>query len=130
MASSVSHRMDSYVQLVTLLVIFLFVLFITWGVTRWIARYQSGITKNTNFEILDTYRIANNKFLQLVRVGRKYLVVAVCKDTVTMITELSEEDIVSDSTDAPQSLEFGKILERFTNHKNQKNLQKEDGRDE
>lgn len=127
MVQSVSQRTDSYVQFVTVFVIFLFVLFITWFVTRWIAGYQSGSLKNKNFELIDTFRLSNSKLLQIVRVGKKYLVVAVCKDTVTMLSELSEEDIVmSDGNDA-QISGFKDIFEKM---KQNKILEKEDGRDE
>lgn len=118
-------RADSYAQLMTVLVIFLFVLALTWFVTRWIAGYQKGKSTNTNMELVESFRLSNNKYLQIVRVGNKYLALAVCKDTVTMLAELPEEDLkLSEGTSVTG---FKDILNRVQ----KKNfLEKEDGRDE
>ena len=39
------------------------------------------------------YRVTGNKFMQLIRVGKRYFVVAVGKDEISLISEVSEEDI-------------------------------------
>ncbi len=118
-------RVDSYAQLMTVLVIFLFVLALTWFVTRWIAGYQKGKSTNTNMELLESFRLSNNKYIQIVRIGNKYLALAVCKDTVTMLTEIPEEELkLSEGTSMAG---FKDILNRVQ----KKNfLEKEDGRDE
>ena len=118
-------RVDSYAQLMTVLVIFLFVLALTWFVTRWIAGYQKGKSTNTNMELLESFRLSNNKYIQIVRIGNKYLALAVCKDTVTMLTEIPEEELkLSEGTSMTG---FKDILNRVQ----KKNfLEKEDGRDE
>ena len=41
--------------------------------------------------VLETIRIANGKFLQLVKAGEQYFVIAVGKDEVTKIAELTED---------------------------------------
>ena len=123
----VSGRTDSYVQFLTVLIIFVFVLMITYWVTKWTAGYQKSQTANANMEILETIRLSNNKFVQIIRVGRKYLAVAICKDTVTMLTEIPEQDIVFSDKSASGTLGFKDVLEKIQ----KKNfLEKEDGRDE
>ena len=127
MILSVSGRTDSYVQFITVLIIFLFVLFVTYWVTRWTAGYQRSQTTNANMEILETIRLSNNKYVQIIRVGRKYLALAICKDTVTMLTEIPEQDLVFSDGGTTKTLGFKDILEKIQN----KNfLEKEDGRDE
>lgn len=127
MLLTVSGRTDSFVQFLTVLVIFVFVLLITYWVTKWTAGYQKGQNSNANMEILDTVRLSNNKFVQIIRVGRKYLVVAVCKDTVTMLTEIPEQDLVFSGGNSSKTTGFREILEKMQ----KKNfLEKEDGRDE
>ena len=123
----VSGRTDSFVQFITVLLIFVFVLLVTYWVTKWTAGYQRSQTANANMEILETIRLSNNKYVQIVRVGRKYLAVAICKDTVTMLTEIPEQDLVFPDGNAAKTLGFKDILEKIQN----KNfLEKEDGRDE
>lgn len=127
MILSVSGRTDSFVQFLTVLVIFAFVLMITYWVTKWTAGYQKGQTTNANMEILETIRLSNNKFIQIIRIGRKYLAVAICKDTVTMLTEIPEQDIIFSDKNTSGTLGFKDILEKIQ----KKNfLEKEDGRDE
>ena len=49
--------------------------------------------KMGNFEVVETYAIAQNKYLQLMRMGNKYIVISVSKDSVQYITELEEEEV-------------------------------------
>lgn len=84
---------SSYVQFVTVLVVFVLVLGITVWVTKWMANYQKQLNINGNVEIVETTRIAGNKYIQLVRVGRTYMAIAVCKDSVTMLCEVPEEQL-------------------------------------
>ena len=127
MILAVSGRTDSYIQFITVLILFLFVLLVTYLVTRWTAGYQKSRTANANMEILETIRLSGNKYVQIVRVGRKYLAVAICKDTVTMLTEIPEQDLVFPDDDTSKTVRFKDILDRIQN----KNfLEKEDGRDE
>ena len=46
-----------------------------------------------NLKVLETIRIANGKFLQLVKAGEQYFVIAVGKDEVTKIAELTEDQL-------------------------------------
>ena len=90
----ISSGWESFFQLISVLLIFLFVLVITYVVTRWIAQYQQGIVANKNIQVIETFRINNNKFIQIIQVGKKYLVISVCKDVINILTELTEEDLV------------------------------------
>ncbi len=83
----------SYAQFITVLVIFVLVLGVTAWVTRWMANYQKLQNVNCNIEVIETARITSNKYIQLVRVGETYMAIAVCKDTVTMLGEVSAEQL-------------------------------------
>lgn len=90
----VFSKWDSFFQLIGVLLIFLFVLAITYVTTRWIGQYQQGMMQNKNIQVIETFRVSNNKFIQIIQVGKKYLVISVCKDVVNILTELTEEDLV------------------------------------
>lgn len=126
MILAVSGKTDSYAQFITVFIIFAFVLFITWAVTKWIAGYQKGKSTNANMELIETFRLINGKYIQIIRVGKKYLAVAVCKDTVTMLTEISEDELYLPEGGTAVS-GFKEILDRV---KKRNTLEKEDGRDE
>ncbi|WP_026526600.1 flagellar biosynthetic protein FliO [Butyrivibrio sp. VCD2006] len=108
---------SSVAQLVTVLIIFILVLAATYYVTKWIAKYQKQSIFTSNMEVMETCRISTNKYLQIVRVVNKYLVISVCKDTVTLLSELSEDEYeppaIKGNDPMDFSKEFEKVLERF-----------------
>ncbi|WP_029321702.1 flagellar biosynthetic protein FliO [Butyrivibrio sp. AE3004] len=110
-------NVSSVAQLFTVLILFFLVLAATYYVTKWIARYQKQSAFTANMEIMETCRLSTNKYMQIVRVVNKYLVIAVCKDTVTVLTELSEDEyeppVLNNSGPVEFSKEFEKVLERF-----------------
>lgn len=117
--------MSSFIQLVGVLLIFLFVLFITYIVTRWLAGYQKGQMTGHNIEVVETARIANNKFIQIVKTGDVYLVIAVGKDEVSLLTQLTEEQLETLSANHSESVLksesfqeiLSKVKERFPKKK-------------
>lgn len=112
-----SGQIDSFVQFVTVLLLFLIVLFITYGVTRWISGIQKTQMVGRNMEIVDTMRISSSKYLQIVRAGDKYLVIAVCKDTVTMLAEIPQDSLALNDNGQTGGYQMGfrEILEKIKN---------------
>ncbi|MBR5317927.1 MAG: flagellar biosynthetic protein FliO [Lachnospiraceae bacterium] len=113
MLLSMTTGLESVVQLITVLFIFVFVLAITWISTRYIAGVQKDKYKTGNMELIETLRISNNKYMQIVRVGNKYYCMAVCKDTVTMLGEVRKEDMVFSENNVNVNMDFHKILEKL-----------------
>ena len=98
--ASGSGSVQSALQLVGVLLIFLFVLVITWFVTRFIAGYQKVQTRGRNLKIIETLRLTNNKYVQIIEAGEKYLVIAVGKDEVRLLATLTAEELLAEE-DAP-----------------------------
>lgn len=112
MLLTISNDMNSFLQFCTVLFIFVLVLGITWVATKWIAHVQNGQTAHsTNIEVIETYRLTANKYIQIVRTGEKYFAVAICKDTVTMLTEIPAEQIHLPDKSAGTMPDFKKIFE-------------------
>jgi len=105
----------SYAQFITVLLIFVFVLGITALTTRWIANYQKQQSVNENVQVIESTRIANNKYIQIIRVGGKYMVIAVCKDTVTMLGEIPEEQLKEEKP--VQNFSFKEFLDKASRFK-------------
>ena len=84
---------ESVLKLIGLLILCAVVIAASYFTTRFVGRKQSGLTPDSNFKPLDVYRISQNKYLQIVQIGTRYFVLAVCKDTVTCIAELKEDEI-------------------------------------
>ena len=99
-----------YAQFITVLLIFVVVLGITAVTTKWIANYQRQQSINENVQVIETTRIANNKYIQIIRVGGKYMVIAVCKDTITMLGEIPEEQLKEERP--VQNFSFKEFLDK------------------
>ena len=66
---------------------------LSYYVTKFTAGLQNGKLSSAGVEILMTFKIAPNKYIQVVKIGGKYFSYAVCKDTVTLLGELTKDDI-------------------------------------
>lgn len=105
--------LDSIVQLLTVIIIFIFVLAITYFTTKLTAGIQKGRMVSQNMEIVETFRISQNKYIQIVRVGETYFSIVVCKDTVTLLGEIPKEEIhLQESQPAGTTMSFKEILGR------------------
>lgn len=100
---------DSFLDLITVLLIFIFVIAITLFTTKYIANYQKVQNAGKNIEVLETYRISQTKYIQIVKIGKKCVAIAVSKDTVTLLTSLDEGD-VSFQRDEGETKSFKEIL--------------------
>lgn len=111
-------------QLITVAVLFILVLALTYFTTRFVGRYQKGQLSGNNIQVIDMLRLSQNKLVQIVRVGEKYFAVAVCKDTVTMLGEIDGDKLVIKEQGTASNMEFENLLKRFRK-KEQENRQED-----
>ena len=90
MILTVTSRIDSVVRFFVVLFIFLFVCVLTYFGTRFIATVQKGQMNCTNIDVVETFRIAPNKYVQIIRIADEYVAICVCKDTVTFLTKVDQ----------------------------------------
>ena len=84
---------ESVLKLIGLIILCVIIIAASYYTTRFVGKRQAGMTGDSNFKSLDIFRINQNKYLQLIAVGKRYFVIAVSKDNVQLIAELQEEDI-------------------------------------
>lgn len=114
MLLSISSGTDSFLQFLTILLLFVFVLGITWATTRWIAKIQKGQMLNgTNLEVVESMHISGNKYIQIVRAGKKYLVIAQGKDEVHFLAELNEDEIIVKDSAENSEISFSKVFDKI-----------------
>ena len=125
-----TSKIDSVAQLLTVILLFVVVLGATWLTTRYVAGVQKGKMKGSNFEVIDTFRLTQNKYVQILRIGKKYMAVAICKDTVTVLRELDESEIVFHDSDlSMKAVSFEDISNKakdFTDNKTKKSIEESD----
>lgn len=106
-----SSKTDGWAQLITILLIFVVVLAVTAYTTKYIAKIQKQTGMSGNLEVLETIRISSTKYIQLVRIGETYVAMAVCKDTVTKLCEVSREQLKETTPDENGGFSFKELLE-------------------
>lgn len=107
-----NNGINSFAQFLTVLIIFVGVLALTYFTTRWVASYQKGKMMSGNIQVIETFKITQNKFIQIVRIGEHYYAIAIGKDTITMLGELKEDEIhISDDTGVLPKMDFKQLLE-------------------
>jgi len=93
MLATAQNSIQSLFELLGLILIFVIVLVVCYYTTKFVAGRQLVQKKMGNFEVVETFAIAQNKYLQLIRMGNKYVVISVAKDSVSFITELEEAEV-------------------------------------
>ena len=93
MPAATQSTAQSLLELLGLILIFVIVLVVCYLTTKFVAGRQLVQKKIGNFDVVETFPIAQNKYLQLIRMGNKYVVISVTKDSVTYITELDENEV-------------------------------------
>lgn len=107
---------ENFLEFLYVMIIFIAVLGIAYLVTRWLGKLQKKqYGMNNNLELLEACRLSGNKYIQIVRAGEKFFLLAVCKDTVTLIGELSEDELkmIKENGTAKPFASFHDILEKM-----------------
>lgn len=113
---SLSASMESFLQLISALLIFAFVLLITYFTTQWVGSYQKVRMKCKNLQVIESLSAGNNKSICLLKAGTEYLVVAIGKDEIHPLATLKEEQLtdvsfLDDGVESPVTGEsFQEIL--------------------
>lgn len=103
----------SVAELIFLLVVFALVLAACIVTTRFIAGHQMQRSRNSNFKPLETYQVAQNRYLHLVQIGSRYFVVSVTKESINFIAEMKEDEIVVKPEKSGLQRSFKEILSDF-----------------
>ena len=106
---------ESALKLVGLIILCAIIIAASYFTTRFVGKKQQNMSGESNFRSIDVYRLSQNKYLQLIQVGKRYFVIAVSKDSVEAIAELSEEDIVHFPSD--KKVSFKEIMAKVVPEK-------------
>lgn len=113
--SKSASTLDNFMQLLGLVFLLIVILIATYYTSRFVGGIKLGQMKNSNFTVIDNYRISQNKVIQIVKIANKYIVIAIGKDTINYITELDEADVLIKEMNPGQKLSFKETLEKLRN---------------
>lgn len=112
-----TSSLKSIGQLICVVLLFLFVLFLAYAAARIAGSFQSNImNKRSNIQVIEVFRLSNNKVIEIIKIGDHYLALAVCKDNVTVLSELDESEIKEQEASL-KPINFNNILDKIKNEK-------------
>ena len=110
-------------QLIWVLILFVLVLLLTLLPTRFLAKYQRGQMQGSqNLRIIETMRVSANGYIQIIEAGDVYLVIAVSKDHIEKLAELTKDQLKPEvpSNTALPNIDMGEsfhdILDKVKKH--------------
>ena len=83
----------SIMKLIGLIILCILIIAASYYTTKFVGKRQIQGGSKSNIKSIDVFRITPNKYLQIVEVGKRYFCIAVTKESVTLISELSEDDL-------------------------------------
>ncbi len=107
---------DSIPQLIGLVLLLIIILVAAYYTSRFIGGIKLGQMKKSNFQVIDSYRVTSNKVLQIVKIGNKYVVIAIGKDNINYITEIDEAEVVVRDSQQGEKQSFKQILDKLKNN--------------
>lgn len=113
------NALEGIIQLFVVLIMFLFVLALAYLTARFAGRFQSSIQSRSNIRVIETARIGNNKYVQILKIGGHYVAVGVGKDTITLLTPLDEDELNLESLDDKTKGSFKDILSQLQKKKDE-----------
>lgn len=116
---SKSGSLEGVIQLIVVLIMFLFVLVLAYLTARLAGRFQSNVQSRSNMRIMETMRIGNNKYVQIIKIAGHYIAIAVGKDTVTFLTELNEDELNLEAMTDVNKGSFKDILSQLQKKKDE-----------
>ena len=87
-----SGGVNSVLKLIGLIILCILIIVASYYTTKFVGKKQLGRSPKSNFRSIDVFRLSTNKYLQIVEVGERYFCIAVAKDTITVVGELSKEN--------------------------------------
>jgi flagellar protein FliO/FliZ len=109
-----SSMFENVFHLIVEIVIFAGVIFLTYMTTRFIGGYQKNKSLNQNLEIIETIRVTNNKYIEIIRAGEnRFFVIGIGKDEITKIGELTEDEIKSGGDKNSDNNPFKDFMDSF-----------------
>lgn len=115
-----SSGLYSVWDVISLILIFIFVILLAYFATRFVAKYQSNMLNNkNNIRIIESFRIDSTRLILIVKIAKDYYALAYTKDSVTVIDKLNPDEInnlMADNTSKSDSkLDFKAILSQVKN---------------
>lgn len=112
--------MSSILSVISLILIFIFIVALAYFTTRFIAKYQNNsMNSRSNIRVIESFRMGSNKFVAIIEVSNNFYVIGVGKEEITLIDKLDSESISdiknAQMKDLGKKIDFKEILSQIKN---------------
>lgn len=106
---------EAFLNILTLILAFVFVLVLAYYGARFTAKYQGNMLSNrANIRITESFRVGGNKIIAIAKIGKSYYALGIGKDEINLIAKLDEAELIdfNNSKDSSNNskLDFKSIL--------------------
>lgn len=104
-------------NIISLILIFVFIVVLAYFAAKLAARYQSNVLNyKSNIKIIESFRLGNNKFIAIVKIGEDYYALGVGKDEITCIDKIDADKLVHlETANSSEKMSFKEILSKMKN---------------
>ena len=107
----------SILKLIGLIILCILIIAASYYTTKFVGKKQMKVKGKSNIRSIEVFRITTNKYLQIVEIGERYFVLAVAKDNITTVCELSKEDITNFPPESGEVKSFKECMSDIINRK-------------
>ena len=116
--TNVSGGFQSFLSIMSLILIFLLVLALAYFASKLAAKYQNNVLNHkSNIKIIESFRLGNNRFISIVKIGENYYALGLGKEEMILIDKLNPDDFknLEEAVEADKRLNFKEILSQIKN---------------
>ena len=119
-------RNSSLTNVISLILIFIFILILAYFTAKLTAKLQGNpLSKRANIKIVETFRLGGNKFISIVKIGENYYALGFGKDEITMIDRLDKDSFnIPEVPDDVSKKSFMDVLRDINKKEEQDNTDK------
>ena len=116
---------DSFLNIVSLVLIFVVILFLAYITAKIAAKYQGNINSKSNMKIIESIRVGGNKYLSIVKIGDDYYAIGVGKDEINLIDKLDSNNVYTSFYDknVDQGIEFKELFSNIRRQHDKKKVE-------
>lgn len=120
LTTSINSTFGNFLELMGLVVVFILVIIFAYFTTQWVAKAGIAQNANKNIKIVETHRINQNKYVQILKIGNKFIVIGVGKEEVNFLSEIEEESIQWEEKEWKPMPDFKEVLEKINEKRTNK----------
>lgn len=115
-----TSSMSSILSVISLILIFIFIVALAYFTTKFIAKYQNNsMNSRSNIRVIESFRMGSNKFVAIIEVSNNFYVIGVGKEEITLIDKLDSDSISNikngQMKDLGKKIDFKEILSQIKN---------------